>query len=94
MNNEFTSIKLTELLDSKEIKQLHILIKKNEWDNIKLFLNEDKLKDKLLKKGTTVDFILTDPPYGEMLSKKRTGQKKKKTGVAVAGSLDRAGGRV
>src|SRR3989339_1808760 len=40
--------------------------------------------DKLLKKGTTVDFILTDPPYGEMLSKKRTGQRKKKTGVAVA----------
>ena len=40
--------------------------------------------DKLLKKGTTVDFILTDPPYGEMLSKKRTGQRKKKTGIAVA----------
>jgi len=40
--------------------------------------------DKLLKKGTTVDFILTDPPYGEMLSNKRTGQRKKKTGVAVA----------
>ena len=40
--------------------------------------------DKLLKKGTTVDFILTDPPYGEMLSKKQTGQKKKKNGVAVA----------
>ena len=40
--------------------------------------------DKLLKKDTTIDFILTDPPYGEMLSKKRTGQKKKKNGVAVA----------
>ena len=40
--------------------------------------------DKLLKKGTIVDFILTDPPYGEMLSKKRTGQRQKKTGVAVA----------
>ena len=40
--------------------------------------------DKLLKKGAKVDFILTDPPYGEMLSKKRTGQRKKKTGVAEA----------
>ena len=40
--------------------------------------------DKLLKKDTIIDFILTDPPYGEMLSKKRTGQKKKKNGVAVA----------
>ncbi|PIS39623.1 MAG: hypothetical protein COT33_00960 [Candidatus Nealsonbacteria bacterium CG08_land_8_20_14_0_20_38_20] len=40
--------------------------------------------DKLLSKNTKVDFILTDPPYGEMLSKKRTGQRKKKTGVAVA----------
>ncbi|MBU4579477.1 DNA adenine methylase [Patescibacteria group bacterium] len=40
--------------------------------------------DKLLKQGTTVDFILTDPPYGEMLSNKRTGQRKKKTGIAVA----------
>jgi adenine-specific DNA-methyltransferase len=40
--------------------------------------------DKLLPKNTKVDFILTDPPYGEMLSKKRTGQKKKRTGIAVA----------
>jgi len=34
--------------------------------------------DKLLPKNTKIDFILTDPPYGEMLSKKRTGQKQKK----------------
>ena len=40
--------------------------------------------DKLLPKNTKFDFILTDPPYGEMLSKKRTGQKQKKTGIAVA----------
>ncbi len=40
--------------------------------------------DKLLPGDTLVDFILTDPPYGEMLSKKRTGEKKKKTGFAVA----------
>lgn len=40
--------------------------------------------EKLLPKNTKFDFVLTDPPYGEMLSKKRTGQKKKKTGVAVA----------
>lgn len=40
--------------------------------------------EKLLPKDTKFDFILTDPPYGEMLSKKRTGEKKKKTGVAVA----------
>jgi len=40
--------------------------------------------DKLLPKNTKFDFILTDPPYGEMLSKKKTGQKKKKTGVSIA----------
>lgn len=40
--------------------------------------------EKLLKKDTVVDFILTDPPYGEMLSKKRTGQRKKKLGLALA----------
>ncbi|MCK4744965.1 DNA adenine methylase [Candidatus Parcubacteria bacterium] len=40
--------------------------------------------EKVLPKNTQIDFILTDPPYGEMLSKKRTGQKKKKTGIAVA----------
>jgi len=40
--------------------------------------------EKILPKNTKFDFILTDPPYGEMLSKKRTGQKKKKTGIAVA----------
>jgi len=33
--------------------------------------------EKILPKDTEIDFILTDPPYGEMLSKKRTGQKKK-----------------
>jgi tRNA G10 N-methylase Trm11 len=40
--------------------------------------------DKLLSKDMKFDFILTDPPYGEMLSKKRTGQRKKKMGLAVA----------
>ena len=40
--------------------------------------------EKLLKKNTLVDFILTDPPYGEMLSNKRTGQRRKKIGVAEA----------
>ena len=40
--------------------------------------------DKFLPKNTKIDFILTDPPYGEMLSKKRTGQKQKKTGIAIA----------
>jgi len=40
--------------------------------------------DVLLDPNTTVDFILTDPPYGGMLSRKRTGQAKKKTGVAEA----------
>ena len=40
--------------------------------------------EKVLPKNTQFDFILTDPPYGEMLSKKRTGQRKKKTGIAVA----------
>lgn len=40
--------------------------------------------EKLLPQESKFDFILTDPPYGEMLSKKRTGQKKKKTGLTVA----------
>jgi len=40
--------------------------------------------EKILPKDTEIDFILTDPPYGEMLSKKRTGQKKKKIGVAIS----------
>jgi len=40
--------------------------------------------DKLLPSNTRFDFILTDPPYGEMLSKKRTGQRKKKIGIAVS----------
>jgi len=40
--------------------------------------------DKILPKNTQIDFVLTDPPYGEMLSKKRTGHKQKKTGIAAA----------
>jgi adenine-specific DNA methylase/DNA modification methylase len=38
----------------------------------------------LLKPKTMVDLVLTDPPYSEMLSKKHTGEEKKKSGVAVA----------
>ena len=38
----------------------------------------------MLDPNITVDFILTDPPYGEMLSRRRTGERKKKTGLAVA----------
>lgn len=40
--------------------------------------------DTLLDPNTKVDFILTDPPYGAMLRRKRTGQMKKKTGIAEA----------
>lgn len=40
--------------------------------------------DKYLDANTLFDFILTDPPYSEMLSKKRTGEKKKKNGIAVS----------
>ncbi|MCH9662266.1 MAG: DNA adenine methylase [Gammaproteobacteria bacterium] len=39
---------------------------------------------KLIPQNIKFDFILTDPPYGEMLSNKRTGQKKKQSGVAEA----------
>ena len=46
--------------------------------------NSLQIEKLLLKKDTVVDLILTDPPYGEMLSKKRTGQRKKKTGVITA----------
>lgn len=45
----------------------------------------DSIKlEKVLKEKSVFDFILTDPPYGEMLSNKRTGEKKKKSGVAKA----------
>ena len=40
--------------------------------------------DRLLDPDTVVDFILTDPPYGEMLSRRRTGESKKKTGLGEA----------
>jgi len=40
--------------------------------------------DKLLDSNTLVDFILTDPPYSEMLSRRRTGERKKKIGFAEA----------
>ena len=39
---------------------------------------------RLLPKGAMFDLLLTDPPYGEMLSKKRSGQRKKDTGRAEA----------
>ena len=39
---------------------------------------------KLLPKRAKFDLLLTDPPYGEMLSQKRHGQRKKDTGRAEA----------
>ena len=38
----------------------------------------------LLPEGEQFDLLLTDPPYGEMLSRKRHGQRKKDTGKAEA----------
>ncbi|KJR43822.1 D12 class N6 adenine-specific DNA methyltransferase [Candidatus Magnetoovum chiemensis] len=40
--------------------------------------------EELIPENTKFDFILTDPPYGEMLSNKRTGERKKKNGIAEA----------
>jgi len=48
------------------------------------FVGDSANIDKLLDLDTTVDFILTDPPYGGMLSRKRTGERKKKSGFAEA----------
>ena len=39
---------------------------------------------KLLPKKAVYDMLLTDPPYGDMLAKKRSGQRKKDTGKAEA----------
>ena len=45
----------------------------------------DSLKlEKLIPPNTIFDFILTDPPYGEMLSNKRTGQRRKESGLSEA----------
>ena len=42
--------------------------------------NALKLENILRGKDYLFDLVLTDPPYGNMLSKKRTGERKKKTG--------------
>ena len=38
----------------------------------------------ILKNPPIFDLVLTDPPYGEMLTRKRTGERKKKSGFAEA----------
>ena len=50
----------------------------------KTILGDSMKLEKLIPKNTKFDFILTDPPYGEMLSKTRTGEHKKKTGKSEA----------
>lgn len=42
--------------------------------------NALQLENILTDKNYLFDLVLTDPPYGNMLSKKRTGERKKKTG--------------
>lgn len=71
LSEEYTKIykKVCEELDIKEQTAI---------------IGDSKKIDELLDKETVFDFILTDPPYGEMLSKKRTGQLKKKNGYAEA----------
>ena len=44
--------------------------------------NALQLENILSGKHYLFDLVLTDPPYGNMLSKKRTGERKKKTGNA------------
>jgi adenine-specific DNA-methyltransferase len=50
----------------------------------KTFIGNSMELEKIISPKTKFDFILTDPPYGEMLSKKRTGEIKKKTGISEA----------
>ena len=42
--------------------------------------NAKYLDDILSRKDHKFDLVLTDPPYGDMLSRKRTGERKKRTG--------------
>jgi len=65
---------------SKKYKDIYLQVVEKEGLEAQEFIVGDAKKiDKLKKlKDLTFDFILTDPPYGEMLSKERTGEKKKK----------------
>lgn len=47
--------------------------------------------DKIIPNNEQFAFIITDPPYGNMLSNKRTGQSKKKTGIATATPFTQSG---
>ena len=70
---------------SKEYVDLYKEVSKelNLKEQKTIIVNSLEVK-KLIPKNTKFDFILTDPPYGEMLSNKRTGERKKKNGVAEA----------
>lgn len=57
MTDDNKTITLNELFNKNELKQLHNFIKKNEWNNIKTFLNSNPIKDNLLEKGLLADYL-------------------------------------
>ena len=71
-------------LSHKYIKCYEDVCRKLKIRKQRAILGDSANLKKLLPKAKKFDFILTDPPYGEMLSNVRSGQFKKDTGVSEA----------
>lgn len=56
-DNEFTSVRLGDLFNKEEIKIFGKLLKKGEWNELKVFLNSEPTKTNLYNKGVIADYL-------------------------------------
>ncbi len=71
-------------LSKEYILQYHAVCKELKLRKQRAIIGDALHLSKLLRSKTSFDLVLTDPPYGEMLSRKHTGQRRKTSGVAEA----------
>jgi hypothetical protein len=51
------TIKMRELFNSSELKEIHSFIKKADWQKLRKYLNEKDRKKRLKAKGIIADYL-------------------------------------
>jgi len=56
-DKEMISVSLGELFEKEELKEIKKFIDKNNWNELREYLNSHPLKDRLYNKGVLADYI-------------------------------------
>lgn len=79
-------------MSAEYVNGYHDVCKRLHLKKQKAIVGDSVQLAKLLPTNFSCDMILTDPPYGDMMSKKRNGQYKKDTGISEATPFTDAAG--